>query len=262
MFFVVSKIFWFIASPLHFLLLCLGAGLFFAGRRAFGRPVASAAAIGLALMAFSPLGALLLRPLEDRFPRQSMTMAPPKGIIVLGGALDERVAAARDQTSLNEAAERMTEAAALARLYPQAQLVFSGGSGALIKNDVKEAEDAHRLWSELGVPESQMIFEDESRNTYENAAFTQKLVHPQKDERWLLITSAYHMPRSIGIFRALGMNPLAYPVDYRTYGNAQDFRPPSDGTLAIRHVETALREWVGLVAYRLDGKTDTLFPAP
>ncbi|MGO9941839.1 MAG: YdcF family protein [Rhodoblastus sp.] len=262
MFFVVSKLVWFIASPLHLLLIALGAGLFFASRRWYGRPLAIAAATGLALMAFSPLGVLLLRPLEDRFPMQSPIMAPPKGIIVLGGALDERTTAARGQTSLNEAAERMTAAAALARRYPQALLVFSGGSGSLIDGSVKEAQTAHRVWSELGVPESQMMFEDQSRNTYENAVFTQKLVHPRKDDKWLLVTSAYHMPRSIGIFRALGMNPLAFPVDYRTDGNDEDYRPPVDGTLAMRNVETALREWVGLVAYRLTGKTDALFPAP
>jgi uncharacterized SAM-binding protein YcdF (DUF218 family) len=266
MFFVVSKLFWFLASPLHFLLIALGVGLFFSGCPtfcgAFGRPLALAAATGLAMMAFSPLGALLLRPLEDRFPIQSPIMTPPKGIIVLGGALNERNALARGQTSLNEAAERMTAAAALSRLYPEALLVFSGGSGALLDDSVKEAEDAHKLWSELGVPENRMIFEEQSRNTYENAVFTQKLVHPQKDEKWLLVTSAFHMPRSIGIFRALGMNPLAYPVDYRTDGDSQDFRPPGDGSLAIRNVETALREWIGLVAYRLTGKTDALFPAP
>jgi len=266
MFFVVSKLVWFLASPLHFLLIVLGVGLIFSGRpifgRSLGRPLAIAAATGLALMAFSPLGALLLRPLEDRFPAQSSIMAPPKGIIVLGGALDERITVARGQTSLNDAAERMTAAAALARLYPHALLVFSGGSGSLIDDSVKEAETAHKIWSELGVPESQMMFEDQSRNTFENAVFTQKLVHPQKDDKWLLVTSAFHMPRSIGIFRALGMNPLAFPVDYRTDGTGEDLRPPSDGSLAVRNVETALREWVGLVAYRLTGKTDELFPSP
>jgi uncharacterized SAM-binding protein YcdF (DUF218 family) len=261
MFFVVSKLFWFIASPLHFLLIALGVGLLFP-RRAFGRPLALAATIGLALITFSPLGALLLRPLEDRFPVQSPIMTPPKGIIVLGGALNEQNAIARGQTSFNEAAERMTTAAALARLYPQALLVFTGGSNSLVDDSVKEAEAAHRFFRELGVPESQMIFEDQSRNTYENAVFTQNMVHPQKDEKWLLVTSAFHMPRSMGIFRALGMTPLAFPVDFRTDGDAQDFRPPVDGTLAIRNVETALREWVGLVAYRLTGKTDALFPAP
>jgi uncharacterized SAM-binding protein YcdF (DUF218 family) len=262
MFFVISKVLWYFASPLHLLLICLAFGLFFAPRRIWGRRLAIVAAIGLLLMVFSPLGALMLRPLEDRFPSRSPIMAPPKGIIVLGGAVEERIAFSRGQTSMNEAAERMTAAAALARLYPQALLVFSGGSGALIHDSVKEADVAHQLWSELGVPEGQMIFEDASRNTFENAAYTQKLVHPQKDELWLLITSAHHMPRSIGIFRALGMDLVAFPVDYRTHGTSEDFRPPADGARAIQTVETAVREWIGLVAYRLSGKTESLFPAP
>ena len=262
MFFIVSKIFWFLASPLHFSLICLGAGLAVSSRWSFGRRLAIFGAALLALMTFSPLGSLLLRPLEDRFPRQSQIRTPPKGLIVLGGAADERVSRARGQVAVNDAAERLTEAAALARLYPDALLVFSGGSGSPVDDSIKEAETAHQLWRQLGVPEDRMIFEDASRNTYENAVFTQKRIHPRDDEDWLLITSAFHMPRSMGIFRALGMNPTAYPVDYRTFGNSEDFRPPLDGSLAIRNVEIALREWFGLAAYWLDGKTKALFPAP
>lgn len=262
MFFTASKIFWLIASPLHLLLIVLLVGLLAAPRWRRGRTLALAAAVILAIIAFSPLSALMLRPLEDRFPARSQIMPPPKGIIVLGGALDERIAAARDQGALNEAAERMTAGAALARLYPEALLVFSGGSAALIDDSAKEADDARRIWRELGVPEKQMLFESRSRNTFENAVFTKKMINPQKGETWLLVTSAFHMPRAMGIFRALDMNPVAFPVDYRTYGNSDDFRPPSDGTLALRHFEVAAREWIGLVAYRLTGKTDALLPSP
>jgi uncharacterized SAM-binding protein YcdF (DUF218 family) len=262
MFFILSKILWFFASPLHLLLLGLILGLIYAPRKKFGRPLALASTIALALVALSPISALLLRPLEDRFPRQPQAMEPPKGIIVLGGAVDERIANTRGQTSLNDAAERMTEAVALSRLYPQAKLVFSGGTSALVHTEVREAQVARKLWSELGVPEDHMIFEDESRNTWENAEYTQMLVHPGHDERWLLITSAFHMPRAMGIFRALGMNPVAYPVDFRTYGTWEDLRPPGDSTLAIRNFDIALREWLGLVAYRLSGKSDALFPGP
>jgi uncharacterized SAM-binding protein YcdF (DUF218 family) len=262
MFFVLSKILWFFASPLHLLMVALGLGLYFAPRKNFGRPLAVAATIALALIAFSPISTLLLRSLEDRFPLQQQAMEPPKGIIVLGGAIDERITADRGQTVLNEAAERMTEAVALARLYPQAKLVFSGGTNAFVRTDVREAQVARKLWSELGVPEQRMIFEDESRNTWENAEDTQKLVHPGNDERWLLITSAYHMPRAMGIFRVLGMNPIAYPVDFRTHGTWEDLGPPADSTLAIRNFEIALREWSGLIAYRLLGKSDALFPGP
>jgi uncharacterized SAM-binding protein YcdF (DUF218 family) len=262
MFFTASKIFWLFASPLHLALILLVAGLLLSRRWRHGRAWALGAAAALLLVVFTPVSALLLRPLEDRFPTRSAIMPPPKGIIVLGGALDERVSAARDQVALNEAGERMTAGATLARLYPQAILVFSGGSGALIDNSAKEADAARRLWRELGVPDSQMVFEDRSRNTFENAAFTKKLVDPKPGETWLLVTSAYHMPRSIGIFRAQGMNPVAFPVDYRTFGNAEDWKPPADGSLAIRNFETAVREWIGLLAYRLTGKSDALLPAP
>ncbi len=262
MFFVLSKIFWLLASPLHLLLISLLGGLLLAPRWRHGRTLALVAAAALALIVFSPASALLLRPLEDRFPRRPEIMPPPAGIIVLGGALDERIAAARDQVALNEAAERMTEGAALARLYPQALLVFSGGSGALIDDRAKEADVARRLWRELGVPDGQIRFEDRSRNTYENAVFTKKLIQPQKGGVWLLVTSAYHMPRAVGVFRAQGMAVEAFPVDYRTTGGSDDFWPPGDGSLAIRNFETAAREWVGLVAYRLAGKTDDLFPKP
>ncbi len=262
MFFVASKIFWLLASPLHLLLILLLAGLASSPRWRPGRALALMAAVALALIVFSPASALLIRPLEDRFPRQSENMPPPKGIIVLGGAADEQITRARDQVTLNEAATRMTEGAALARLYPQALLVFSGGSSALIDNSAREAAVARRLWRELGVPESRMLFEDRSRNTYENAVFTKRLVNPQKGEKWLLVTSAYHMPRAIGVFRASGMEPQAFPVDYRTTGDARDLRPPGDGARAMIDFEGAAREWIGLLAYRLTGRIKVLFPAP
>ncbi len=154
----------------------------------------------------------------------------------------------------------MTAGVALARAFPRAKLVFSGGSGSLLPQDETEADAARKFWRELGVPDSQMMFEDKSRNTWENALFTQKLVHPGAGERWLLVTSAWHMPRAMGIFRALGMNPVAFPVDFRTFGTDEDLKPPGDGAMAVRNAETAIREWIGLIAYWLTGKTDALLP--
>jgi uncharacterized SAM-binding protein YcdF (DUF218 family) len=262
MFFVASKIFWLLASPIHLLPILLLAGLILSPRWRPGRTLALVSAIALALIVFSPASALLIRPLEDRFPQKSEIMSPPNGIIVLGGAVDEQISRARDQVTLNEAATRMTEGAALALLYPQARLVFSGGSSALIDNSARESNFARRLWRELGVPERRMLFEDRSRNTFENALFTRELVRPHKGEKWLLVTSAYHMPRAIGVFRALRMDPEAFPVDYRTAGDATDFRSPADGADAIVNFETATREWIGLLVYRLTGKTRVLFPGP
>jgi uncharacterized SAM-binding protein YcdF (DUF218 family) len=260
MFFVASKIFWFVAAPLHLRLIAIAFGLWRVVRHKHG---AGFIGFGLALigaMTFLPVGAALLRPLEDRFPVQSLDMPAPDGIIVLGGGMDERIGAARGQPQFNDAGERMTAGVALARAFPKAKLVFSGGTGSLIPQEETEADAARKIWRELGVPDSQMLFEDKSRNTYENALFTQELAHPAAGERWLLVTSAWHMPRAIGIFRALGMNPVAFPVDFRTFGTDEDLKPPGDGAMAVRNAETAIREWIGLIVYWLTGKTDALLP--
>jgi uncharacterized SAM-binding protein YcdF (DUF218 family) len=262
MFYFISKLGWLFASPLHLSLICLSLGLLLAWRGvSAGLKLANCAALALLIFAFSPIGAALMRPLEDRFPTLPLAMEPPTGIIVLGGALDQSTSLARQQTTLDDAADRLTAGAVLARLYPKARLIFSGGSAAIDQPEQSEAAGVHRFWLELGVPEGQMSFENRSRNTYENAMFTRDLFHPQPQERWLLVTSAFHMPRSVGIFRAAGMNVIAYPVDYRTQGNMRDF-VPFDAARAINNVETAVREYIGLVAYRLAGKSAALFPAP
>ena len=118
------------------------------------------------------------------------------------------------------------------------------------------------LWLSLGVPAQRMTFENRSRNTYENATMTRAIVQPRPGERWLLVTSAAHMPRSMGIFRRAGWNMIAYPVDYRTFGDARDVRPTTLALDALRRIDAALHEWIGLLVYRLTGKTDSLLPAP
>ncbi len=107
-----------------------------------------------------------------------------------------------------------------------------------------------------------MTFEDKSRNTWENAIFTRDLVNPKPGDTWLLVTSAWHMPRAMGIFRKAGFKVTAYPVDYLTYGNSRDLHPPRLALDEMERLENALHEWIGLVAYRLTDKTDALFPAP
>ena len=107
-----------------------------------------------------------------------------------------------------------------------------------------------------------MSFENRSRNTYENAIMTRALVRPKPGESWLLVTSAAHMPRSIGIFRHIGWDMTAYPVDYRTFGNSRDDKPTTEALDSLRRLDVALHEWVGLAAYWAAGKTDTFFPAP
>ena len=220
------------------------------------------AALVFAVACFSPLGGLLLRPLEDRFPEAAADPPAPTGIIVLGGALDEDLTLARHQPSLTEAAERLTRGVVLSREYPQARLVFTGGSSHLRATGADEARGVRDLWLSLGVPAAQMTFEDKSRNTFENATMTRALVDPKPGETWLLVTSAAHMPRAVGIFRRVDWPVVAYPVDYRTFGDARDLKPSAGALDNLSKLELAVHEWVGLAAYRLAGKTKELFPAP
>ena len=263
MFFFLSKLFWIVAAPVNALVLLglIGFGMAAGGWRRLGLVLIGLALVSLAAAVFSPLGSLLLRPLEDRFPRFADDGPAPRGIIVLGGGLDPDLSAARDQTALLQAGSRLTAGAILARRYPEAAIVFTGGSGNL-EEGLSEADRVAQFWQALGVPTEHLRFERRSRSTWENATFTRDLVAPQAGERWLLVTSAWHMPRSIGIFRQVGFDVIAYPVDFRTFGDGRDFKWTHGGTDALSRVDLAVHEWVGLLAYSLRHRTSALFPAP
>lgn len=265
MFFFASKILWMLFAPSNLLgfAAAIGAVALFTRFARSGRWLVAVAAFLYLACGFGPVGALLLRPLEDRFPRPPADLPAPAGIIVLGGAIDEQVTLARDTVALDESGSRMTLAVALTRRFPQARLVFTGGSAAIFTDAPPEADGARLLFLELGVAPERMSFEDRSRNTYENAIFTRDLVQPPPGSRWLLVTSAFHMPRAMGIFRAAGFSVIAEPSDYWTLGDARDFRRlQGDASSGLEMTEIGLKEWIGLVAYRLTGRTDALLPGP
>ena len=227
----------------------------------FFRVMSTIAVLILSVCLFTSASAVLLRPLEDRFTRPVLTEAPT-GIIVLGGSTDEAISASRDQVTLDGAAERLTEAVALSRRFPNARLVFSGGSGRLEAASLTESDVTRRLWTELGVPGDRMTFEDKSRDTWENANFTKALLRPKPGEIWLLVTSAAHMPRAVGIFRRIDFPVLPWPVDYRTAGTPGDFKGLRRASDSGRDLAVASHEWLGLVAYHFAGKTSEFFPGP
>jgi uncharacterized SAM-binding protein YcdF (DUF218 family) len=264
MFFLVSKVVGFIAVPSNDLILLgmLGLMLLATPLRRTGLAAMGVAIIALAIAGFSPLGNALMVPLEDRFPPWDTTRGAPDGIVVLGGAVSPDVSAYRHEPQLNEAAERITAAVALARRYPNARIVFTGGSGNLVFNRALEADYALQLLLQLGVPRDQVTIERHARDTWENAVFTKALVHPKPGERWLLVTSAAHMPRSIGIFRQVGFAVEAYPVDWRTRGPADLVHPFDAASGGLARTDHAAHEWVGLFAYWMSGRTSALFPAP
>jgi uncharacterized SAM-binding protein YcdF (DUF218 family) len=181
---------------------------------------------------------------------------------VLGGPIDADLSAAHGVPVVNAGADRMFAAAALARRYPGARLIYSGGSANLISNDAREADYATALFESLGVTGDRLMMERRSRNTEENAQFSKALAAPKAGERWLLVTSAFHMPRSVGLFRKAGFAVESYPVDWRvgTSADLLSFRKLAlDG---LTNVDVGVREWMGLAAYRLSGKTSEFLPGP
>jgi uncharacterized SAM-binding protein YcdF (DUF218 family) len=204
---------------------------------------------------------MMIEVLENRFPVVTKFTGPVDGIMVLGGSINQLTTKYRGQPSLTGGAERLTEFIALAKQYPQAKLVFSGGSGLVRHQDVKEAETARLFFAQMGLDTRRVIFEDQSRNTFENAHYSFKLVSPKPQERWVLITSASHMARSIGTFRKAGWSLIPFPVDFLTHG-AEQRHMEFNIITGISRFATGFRAWSGLLVYRLLGRTDALFPGP
>lgn len=204
-----------------------------------------------------------MRPLEDRFPRPPADMPEPTGIIVLGGVIGYP-SVPRGAIALTQDGERLTETAALARRYPNAMVVFSGGNPADgTEESSTEAFVAKKFLMDLGVDGSRITLERRSLSTAENAAFTRELLMPQPDQRWVLVTSASHMPRAVGSFRRARFPVIPYPVGYTTSGLPDDYWAIrlQVSTNLVR-ADVAFHEWLGLIAYWLTGRTDALLPGP
>ncbi len=264
MFFVLSKTAGFLAVPSNVMVLIglIGAMLLLTRYARAGRRMLVASVVLIVVCGWLPTGQMLSSLLEDRFPKWDASRGAPDGIVILGGALNPDLSRARGQIALGGEAERFTEVATLARLYPAARIVFSGGTGALTEKGLPEAIYVTPLLESFGIPASRITLEDRSRNTEDNARFSKELVQPKPGERWLLVTSGIHMPRSIGCFRRAGFDVEAYPVDWRTYGRDALFTFNTRLSEGLGHTDAAIREWVGLVVYRLTGRTSALFPAP
>lgn len=248
MFFHLSKLFWLLASPESlFIALVLAAQLsLLLGRR----KTAGACVAVLAALVIFPAGSWLLRPLENTYTRPAWP-DHVDGILVLGGGLGSKILYERGVDAAEPSVVRLIAAAELARRYPQARLVFSGGNGD--GSDGKtDAFAARTILTEMGVPAGHVLYEDRSRNTYENIALSQALVKPAKGQAWLLVTSAFHMPRAMAVARKAGWAMIPWPSDYRTGTHISLFHPALAANLVS--LDLAVHEWIGLLAYHWSGK--------
>lgn len=262
--FTVSKILWFLFEPSNFLLFAAFVGLALSATTRLARAGSWLVLIALALLGvagLSPAATVLLRPLEERFPRFVDDGRQITGIIMLGGGMTPSITLGRGVLALNEAGERFVAFADLARRYPQAKLVFTGGSGAFTGPITAESDAFEKTAAEIGISRP-IIFERLSRNTQENAVLSKLLLRPGSNEHWLLVTSAAHMPRAMAEFRRAGWPVTAYPVDFRTTGSDGDLKPYTAVSLGLRQFDAGAKEWIGLATLHLAGRSDRLLPAP
>ena len=265
MIFVFSKVVNFFALPSNALIMLCVLGLVLLIVTPFRRIAMWLLAVGLSLyllFGLSPVPNLMVLPLTERFPAWKPDGRAPDGIIVLGGAINAEATVYRGSLELDQSGERIIAMLKLAQQYPSARIVFTGGSGNLIAHLVPEAPIVGQLLGDFGVAKDRIILEDKSRTTAENAEFTKRLVSPKPGERWLLITSAFHMPRSIGSFRKVGFDVEAYPVDWRSQGWEDAFEPFDKMSAGLARSDSAIHEWTGLIGYWLAGLSSELFPGP
>lgn len=263
MFPVLTRIFWLLVQPVSIavLLLVLGWLLSFRARRGWSRTFLALGILIFAVTGFTTFGYALITPLENRFERPAEP-ARIDGIVVLGGGMDGEVNDVRRGFELNRSGDRMVEAVRLALLHPEAKVVIAAGPAALAMDQEPEAYAARRLFESFGVASDRLILDDKSRNTEENVQFAKALAGDMSGQTWLLVTSAFHMPRSVGLFRKAGFTAIPWPADYLASG-AEGIRLKPDQSPENIAVSTiALREWAGLIGYKLTGKIDDWLPGP
>jgi uncharacterized SAM-binding protein YcdF (DUF218 family) len=251
-----------VLQPGNLLMLGLLGGvlLFLVTRGRRGRLLIGVSLLGFLVLAVAPIGPAMLLPLEERFSRPEL----PKridGILVLGGAVEPTVSRAYGETVFNGSVARVLGGIALARRYPEAKLALIGGEGAFIPLGFAEAWATQSFVLEEGIAPSRVVLEEHSRSTHENAVYAKEVLKPAAGETWVLVTSAYHMPRSFGSFDAAGWKVIPYPVDYKI-DPITGLRPNFSLLDGLSAVTLAGKEWAGLIGYRLMGWTRRLFPAP
>lgn len=249
MYFIASKLLWFAFAPSHLVagLVVASAVAAFVGLTHIARGLIGASAILFALLGIMPTGIWLLRPIEDEYARPEWPRHVD-GVLILGGGMDPAVLASRNLPTMECSETRVVAGYELARRYPNARVIFSGGSALLGKNHPPEAAVAGYVFSQLGLPAARVTLESKSRNTWENIIFSQRIAKPRLGEVWLLVTSAFHMPRAVEAAQRAGWKVVPWPTDYLTMrsGASGYFDVPHNLALA----DLAVHEWIGQLAYR------------
>lgn len=261
--FILGKIGWAIVQPGNLLMLLLLLGIFLGTRRhdRAARFLILLSALGFLVIAVAPVGQGLLLPLEQRFASASALPAKIDGIVLLGGATNPQPSRAAEANASNGSFRRILAAVALARRYPEAKLVLLGGQTTLLPVGYAESRAIVGFIASQGIDRTRVVVEQRSRTTYEDAVLGRQLEEPKAGQVWVLVTSAYHMPRAVASFRAVGWPVIPYPVDYRV--DPQHWlRPHFSLVDGLNETTIATKEWLGMAFYRAMGWTKQWFPRP
>ena len=246
-FFVVSKTIWLLLAPSHlvFEFLVAAAVLLMLGRTRLGRMAALAGVLLYLLFGVLPAGAWLARPLENAYPRPPWP-AHVDGVLVLGGGFNTAALLSRDAPGANPAETRLISGYEVARRYPNAKVVFSGGWG-----EFSDAKAARYAFAQMGLEPSRLVLEDRSRDTLENLVYSRRLIGPRPGEVWLMATSAIHMPRAMQASRLAGWKVTPWATDYATAAQGGGLSVFGNPGLNLFLADQAAHEWLGLLGYRL-----------
>jgi uncharacterized SAM-binding protein YcdF (DUF218 family) len=261
LFFWCSKLMWMLLAPLNLVfisIVLITVLLWFKFYRASTIAMTLLTSL-LTILAFIPIGSWLISPLETRFVTNPKLPVNVDGIIVLSGAELAHKTSFWNQVELGGSAERDLEFMKLARKYPEAKLVFTGGSSSLLDQSYKSADVAKRLFTEHGMDVERILFEKQARNTWENAVFSKELANPNIQEKWILITTGWHMPRSVGVFCKIGWKVIPFPVDHWTISDKLfNIKFSLGGHLS--DLSIGLKEWIGLFVYYITDRSSDVLP--
>lgn len=248
-FFVISKFAWGVVQPLTLISFGLILG-YFLRRFVFGKGLLGVSLVLFIACGFFPVGEISLRYLENLYERPQVFPENIDGVIVLGGAISVPLSYSRAQVQLNENGERLTEMIRISRAFPQVRIVFSGGDWGVKDSSHKESELLKILLKNMGFDPSRIEIENQSRNTYENYLYSFRQIQPLPGEKWLLVTSAFHLPRAAAVFNSNGWEVIPYPAGYLT--SQDDFSYFSMDVLGNYYkLHVAVKEFVGIIAYTL-----------
>lgn len=252
MFFILSKLFWLFFAPSHLALWVTIAGvtLLFLKRERAGRWCTATGAALFVAFGYLPTGFWLMRPIENRYPHPPLP-AHVDGILVLGGGLSANVLVSRGEIGMPESESRLVGAFELSRRYPEARVVFSGGTPDAMA--IPETVAAQHVFDQMGLAPNRLTLENRSRNTWENFVFTKALVKPNPGEVWILCTSADHLPRAMGIARRVGWKMIPWATDYMTLRHGLTISSAFVDNL--KRTDMAAHEWYGLLGYALNGRS-------